>query len=316
MKKLVIISVVLCHCKQYEQNPKSLAEPDDEVKIAINYIGDNNCINTDIRAKNGGMSDHKLNGPNGELVVDQYKDTKTALSGDTFLERHSIARSIDAIEAHCRRLILSIDADEQPTITINEGSIPENQQARFKKDFNEFTSFVCNNKFCTSDSIEKSKRYFAYIETGNKNKFSAKLTYTHNGTTKSDTPITLTGVKPRTVDSVIVSRCFSPLGIDASPTKNSSVSGEYQVKASCKQVLSINPNSKDYLMTNNVRCEEGEKGITILIGNSERIDSDCAKDSFITLALDDKDFKITSDGKDEITTLIFDQSGNFANSSP
>ena len=323
MKKLIIIPVVLCYCKQYEQNPKSLAGPDDEVKIAINYIGDDNCKNDDARDKSSTMNDHKLNGPDGELVVEEYKDVKKndelVLSGDNFLSSNGIVRSIDAIETHCRRLILSIDADSLPTIKVISGSIPTNQRARFEKDFSEFKTFACQNKFCTSNEINKtksSKRYFVYIETDDKGTFSAKLTYAHSGTTKSDTSITLKDVKPRTVDSEIVSSCFAPLGITASRTQDSSVSGDYQVGLNCKQVLSINPNSKDYLKTNNVRCERGEKGITILIGNSERIDSDCAKDSFITLALDGNNLKITSDGKDELTTIIFDSSGNFVNSSP
>ena len=319
MKKVIIILLVLCCCKPYdEQDTKSLAKPDDEVKIAINYIGDDNCTDAFIKQRNTGMNDHKLDGKNGELIVEEYKDVKNnqnlTLSGDNFLSTNNIEieRSIDAIEANCRRLILSIDADGPPTIVVTSGSIPQDQKTRFESDFSEFKPFVCEDNFCTSNGIKEGKRHFAYIETDNKSTFSAKLTYTHDSTEKNNTPITLKDVAPRTVASEIINRCFTPLAISHTPEVDN-VFGSYQAKTNCQQKLVIYTNSKDYLRTNNFRCAKGTKGLAILIGNNERIASDCTTDKFITLTLGDKALKITAseqDSGDPETTLTFDQKGN------
>ena len=320
MKKTIIISTILYCCKPYDQATKSLARAEDEVKIAINYLGENNCTDTAIRTKNTNMSSHKLDGPNGELAVEEFKEAmdkdEVVLSGDKFLATNKIERSIDAIEANCRRLILSIEADSQPTIKVTKGEIPENQLDRFNKDFSEFKPFTCQDKFCTSNEIKRGKRYFAYIKPSKENNFKAQLSYTYDSKAKNDIPITLTEVKPRTVTGTIIALCFKPLDILQATYDQTekTVSASYQ-KNNCKQQLVINTNTRNYLQDNNVRCLKGEKGVVILIGNGERVASDCTNDKVISLAISNSNLQINSFSRlkdtSPNTTLTFNQSGNF-----
>ena len=314
MKKIIIISTVLCCCKQYEQNTKSLETGDDEVKIAINYLGNIACTNfADINAN---MDNHKLDGRDGELAVEEFKNANKndalSLSGDKFLEDNSIDRSIEAIEAKCRRLILSIDADSLPKITVTQGQVLQNQHASFNLDFSEFKPFTCRGDFCTSAKIQDSKRYFAYIEPDSDKTFSAELTYTYNSATKNNKSITLKNVEPRTEAGKLIKRCFTPLGIDTT-TSGSLVSGSYPARPNCSQTLQIDHNSKDYLRANNVRCAKGAKGLAILIGNGERIASDCSKDKTINITSSNQRLVIKSLASDNSprTTLTFDQSGSY-----
>lgn len=317
MKKTIIISTILCCCKPYDQATKSLATGDDEVKIAINYLGDN-CTDPAVKTRHVNMSDHKLDGPNGELAVEEFKkvknDNNLALSGDKFLSNNSINRSIDDIEANCRRLILSVDADSSPTITIEKGKIPEKQADKFNKDFSEFKDFSCPDEFCTSSNIQNGKRYFAYIEPSNDDNFKAQLSYTYSGVGKNNISITLNDVKPRTNSGDIVNRCFRPLAIRR-PTINALKVSGASMYGNCQQILSINLNSRDYLQSNNVRCRKGDKGVVILIGNSERVASNCAGDRVISLAVSNNDLQINSyrDQRADTPTetLTFNESGNF-----
>ena len=181
--------VTITACKETEHlDPTSLQSANDQAKIAVNYLGDDNCrvylkklgkgddeINGIIE-KNKGFSSHLLDGKDGELITEQYRTSHTRrnnlkFSGDRFFSREPTgdeALTIETIEENCRRLLLSVDSSKKPEITLTHGFIAKDQRKRFSAEFSNesrFGKITCHDdKFCTFSKINNGSRYFVYLE--------------------------------------------------------------------------------------------------------------------------------------------------------
>ena len=187
--------MIIVACKQTEHlDPASLGSANDQVKIAVNYHGDENCrkyveernnnieeedkkIDIDeVIKKNESSKSHLLNGKDGELITENYRTSvpnrnNLRLSGDKFFNREPTGDdplTIETIEENCRRLVLSVDSSKPPTITFKHGFVAKDLAKRFEKDFNKdnkFGSMNCRStNFCTFADINDGKRYFTYLE--------------------------------------------------------------------------------------------------------------------------------------------------------
>ena len=203
MKRLVLfvsslmLAVFLWQCKlQRVGEVESVREADDALKVAVNYIGDTACLHYwkdkgnvhkgyEVVAHNKSMTrqlvTHMLNGPNGELISEEYRASAPhrkhlLLSGDRFFAKMRSKNSpldMQTIADNCRRLVLSVDSDSPPTIIFAQGFALKNQKQELAKmaqvifgeleclDDQPFCSFKCvanPNAVCPT-----SKRYFALI---------------------------------------------------------------------------------------------------------------------------------------------------------
>ena len=184
--RVIALFVALVACKQYESDPSSLRSPNDQAKIAVNYLGDANCQKylkgldkndteiAEVIEKNKGFSSHLLDGKDGELITEEYRKSKASrnnlrFSGDRFFgdkRTEEGVLTIETIEENCRRLLLSVDANKTPTIEFTHGFVAKNQQQRFSDDFSgeQFGDLSCEGDFCKFSKINDGKRYFVYLE--------------------------------------------------------------------------------------------------------------------------------------------------------
>lgn len=216
---MITAPMIIIGCKQTEHlDPASLTSANDQVKIAVNYIGDEKCrVYLDKLSKEDKIeedkieevigrnkeygSSHLLNGKDGELITENYRSShprrhNLKLSGDRFFGREPTGEktlAIETIEENCRRLLLSVDSSTPPTMTFTNGFIAKNQAERFKEDFldddDQFGEIKCeeNNGFCTFSKINNGNRHFAYLEphSGSDNIWIKSLTY-YAGDTKKE----------------------------------------------------------------------------------------------------------------------------------
>ena len=185
---------------------------DDFLKVAVNHIG----ANCDIEGATADPS-HYLNGPNGELMLEQAKHLDRGsygFSGDAVMGRTSASAvtKMEDIEAKCRRLILSVDVEEgkYPSIEMTDVLGIDKKKAKFEADFgkNEYGKVDCmsdtEKSLCTFANIEGKngkKRWFTYLEPNNDTKSvegTVKIFIYHemgsDGDPTASYPITLKGI--------------------------------------------------------------------------------------------------------------------------
>lgn len=210
MRVLVLFTVMIgflwqCKLRRADDSEgQSVRTADDALKIAVNYIGDTACMNyykeksSDTKEREANLAKafeviahnkhkarqlvtHMLNGPNGELISEEYRASAPhrkhlLLSGDRFFDKMRSKNSpldMQTIADNCRRLVLSVDSDHPPTIIFTKGFAIKNQQQELTKMaqgiFGEleclqdqpFCSFKCvanPNATCPTN-----KRYFTLV---------------------------------------------------------------------------------------------------------------------------------------------------------
>ena len=192
---------------------------DSSLKVSIYYVGDAKCrthlegegvaeeqivkvlqANNDAEYMKDGKNTHRLDGDNAGLINKEYKDKKDIpiFGGEKFLKDNDIARTLATLENNCRRVLLSIDADETPSIDSNnlyhtsgnftEGSdgVENFWKQRFDADFGDFGgNITCGSdkqaelkSLCHFAQINAGKRYFLplYPKAG-ENSLAAEVTY-------------------------------------------------------------------------------------------------------------------------------------------
>ena len=188
---LVLAMVVACLPAGEMNNLASVRAGDDALKIAVNYIGDDKCreqyvndsgkageVIADNKERVSNLQTHRLNGKNGELISEQFKQVRQRqgrnnwqtlmFSGDKFFGKTADKTlTMEAIRENCRRLVLSVDSDTEPTIEFTDGFAIAQQQAGFKEMAlsDEFGTLSClaDKPFCTFANINSGKRYFSLI---------------------------------------------------------------------------------------------------------------------------------------------------------
>ena len=182
---------------------------DDFLKVAVNHIGAN--------CKTGHKADpsHYLDGPNGELMLEQAKHLDKrgyGFSGDAFMGRTSnkSVTTMEDIEAQCRRLILSVDVEEGkfPFMTMKKGKTKNGVKELFTKDFSEngYGDIKCltnpeskSEEFCNFGKIKVNggkTRWFTYLEPDNNSQSIEGTVIITDRTMEHDGkyPITLKGI--------------------------------------------------------------------------------------------------------------------------
>lgn len=223
MYLLIVTSIVMISaCKELTTESRSLRSPNDQAKVAVNYLGDARCEEylkklektadeiAKVIASNKDSDRHLLNGSDGELITKEYRDSSDRrknlqLSGDKFF---AVNRTVDdefltieTIEEKCRRLLLSVDALTTPKIEFTHGVVAKNQQQRFQEDFgDQFGAITCEDDFCRFDKIEK--RHFVYLEPAkDQPDIVLQLTYcsteTDDQNSCSSLPVTVENIKFR-----------------------------------------------------------------------------------------------------------------------
>ena len=209
--KLAIVTAACffyaCKGRDVASDALTVVPGDTSLKIAVNYMGASKCIkymvqmNHDdahrqsVLAKNRDLTSHQLDGGDGELISNEYKAARgkqnLRFSGDKFFSKSATNKlAMETIASHCRRLVLSVDAKQKPTLAFTSGFAVADQQEKFREDFveaygNRFGDLRCEGDFCTFSNIKGGKRYFVYIEPGKDEKIAAKVTY--DGKTKTIT---------------------------------------------------------------------------------------------------------------------------------
>ncbi len=190
------LATLLWQCKLNRVGETSVAQSigaaDDALKVAVNYIGDRACVqywqekgDADhghiVVANNRSMASqivtHELDGPNGELISEEYRASSPRrkhllLSGDRFFAKYRSKGSpldMQTIADNCRRLVLSVDSDRPPTISFKEGFAVQDQLAGLEK-MAEHRTFTCLEQapFCAFKctamaNCPNKKRYFTLI---------------------------------------------------------------------------------------------------------------------------------------------------------
>ena len=236
---MMITSMIITACKQTDHlDPASLGSANDQVKIAVNYLGDVNCrkylekvlvnnkeesddeeegndaINKKINEvieKNKGSKSHLLNGKDGELITENYREStpnreNLRLSGDKFFDRKPTGNeplTIETIEKNCRRLVLSVDSSRPPTITFegenNHGFVAKKLEIKFLEDFStgrQFGQMSCKGNFCKFSEINNGDRYFTYLEpASDHNDIVLGLSWSVGDEEKSEKTITLKNIR-------------------------------------------------------------------------------------------------------------------------
>ena len=194
----LVLAGLLWQCKLHrvgDSEERSLRAADDALKVAVNYIGDMACSHywkdneaksTEVIAYNKSKArqivTHMLNGPNGELISDEYRASAARrkhllLSGDLFFDKmRSKDSSLDmqTIADNCRRLVLSVDSDNPPTITFAKGFAihDQKQELNMMNVDGRFGTLEClaDQPFCSFGCIADSnavcapnKRYFVLV---------------------------------------------------------------------------------------------------------------------------------------------------------
>lgn len=151
---ILMLAVSLWQCKLHRVGEvESVRAADDALKVAVNYIGDRACMDywkeksneeakdpdaninrafeviANNKSKARQLVTHMLNGPNGELISEEYRASAPhrkhlLLSGDSFFDKMRSQNSpldMQTIADNCRRLVLSVDSDSPPTIIFEQG---------------------------------------------------------------------------------------------------------------------------------------------------------------------------------------------------
>ena len=200
---------------------------DAALKIAIYYVGDAKCraqleakklneqhiekvlqANNDAKYMEDGKNTHRLDGVNAALISKEYQGKKEnpMLGGDMFLQANDIPRTLATLEDNCRRLLLSVDAEELPSISSQNlyhtsGKSEEDAEAvdwptRFAADFGDFGGKItCGgdereelNSLCSFAQINDGKRYFAYLyPKPGEDTIAAEVTYMQQGKELTET---------------------------------------------------------------------------------------------------------------------------------
>ena len=233
---VLLVALLAVSCVQENKNRKDVSgeedasgvQSDSALKIAIYYVGDAKCrthmeseeghteqhIEKVLQANNApkymeeGKNTHRLDGNNAGLISKEYKGKKDnpIFGGDVFLKDNDIARTLATIENNCRRVLLSIDAEETPRID-SDNLVASNEEvnwpARFAADFGDFGGKItCGSSeakelapsLCNFAQINDGKRYFAYLSPKRgENSLSAEVTYTREGKELTET-ITVEGI--------------------------------------------------------------------------------------------------------------------------
>ncbi|MDE3270038.1 MAG: hypothetical protein OYH77_07120 [Pseudomonadota bacterium] len=206
---LAVIACFLWQCKWMgkDSDVATIRTADDALKIATNYIGDANCkaqhgtdqdsanaVIVDNAEKVWNLGTHLLNGKNGELVSEEYKQLRNRhglqFSGDKFFGKVSgNTLAMENIQDNCRRLVLSVDSDWPPTIQFHQGFALQEQWQGFDDiRLPEFGDLTCltDRPFCTFSNINNKatghKRYFTLIwPDQNTKEVSATVNWIANG---------------------------------------------------------------------------------------------------------------------------------------
>ena len=180
---LLILALSACKIEEDEDSGAlTYLKGDDFLKVAVNHIG----ANCEIDNAKVADSSHYLNGPNGEIMLQQAAKLDRGsygFSGDAVMGRTSAeaVTKMEDIEAKCRRLILSVDVavGHYPSIHITKGSTLKSKKAKFEGDFgkNNYGTIDCMEdtitSFCNFANIpgkNNKKRWFTYLEPDNDDK--------------------------------------------------------------------------------------------------------------------------------------------------
>lgn len=214
---LVLATVIACLPTSEMSNIASIRAGDDALKIAVNYIGEAECrkqygeekdaankVIADNKNRVINLQTHLLSGKNGELISEQFKQGRRQslmFSGDKFFNKTANETlTMERIRENCRRLVLSVDSDTEPTIKFTEGGgfAIAQQQAGFKEIVlpeDKFGVLKClaDKPFCTFKNINKGNRYFSLIWPGDdkSKKVSATVDWTTAGGEPDSAEITI-----------------------------------------------------------------------------------------------------------------------------
>ena len=208
---LLVVALSACMIESNDDDSGALTYfgGDDFLKVAVNYIGAN-CDKEGVTAPKS----HYLDGSDGELILEQAKKNLgrtqwRGFSGDKVMGRTSdeSVTTMEAIEAECRRLILSVDVEEGkfPKILMEKGPALQNKKEKFEKDFggNGYGEVDCLSdtklSLCTFAKIKGKngkQRWFTYLEPDNASKtIHGEIVISDDDqTTAVRFPITLKGI--------------------------------------------------------------------------------------------------------------------------
>lgn len=212
---LLVSALSACKIEEGHEDSGALTyrSGDDFLKVAVNHIGAN-CED-----EVGADPSHYLDGPNGELILEEAKINLgrtqwRGFSGDKVMGRTSdeSVTKMEDIKDKCRRLILSVDVEDgmYPSIQMEKGSTLQNKKAKFEADFgkNGYGDVDCLSdtklSLCTFAKIKgKSgkKRWFTYLEPDNASRsIKGTVNIIQDSGSTNDTevvdsyPITLKGI--------------------------------------------------------------------------------------------------------------------------